>query len=254
MRHQRGEGLTGQVHLHPTFTLEIPKGCDEEDYASPELVADNQSLVGALSWLSSQTRPDLTCSVSLAQQLQRRPTIADLKFTNQVFKQGNGLQRRRTTVPTSSPGLRHHCLPRRRMGKCPRRRVRGRVLQAHRGGQGGRTYEGGPFHSKKERKAKRQNSKVASQVGALILFADFASVKGGVGNFSIGDWRSRAGQRSTQIHLWRRDPGGSGRAGRSTVHALLHRDVDRGRAGDCGKSQGPFAGLERLQVFVRPRP
>ncbi|CAE6942423.1 RE2 [Symbiodinium sp. CCMP2592] len=66
------------------FLLDVPTGCSDEDRVDAELRADNQSLIGALSWLAAQTRPDLTCSVSLAQQLQKDPTIGDVKFTNQV--------------------------------------------------------------------------------------------------------------------------------------------------------------------------
>ena len=43
------------------FSLDIPRGVDDNDYAGPDLIADNRSLVGALSWLSAQSRPDLTC-------------------------------------------------------------------------------------------------------------------------------------------------------------------------------------------------
>ena len=49
------------------FKLEIPEGANDDELASEDLVADNRSLVGALSWLSAQTRPDLTCAVSMAQ-------------------------------------------------------------------------------------------------------------------------------------------------------------------------------------------
>ena len=68
------------------FSLDIPRGVDDNDCAGPDLIADNRSLVGALSWLSAQSRPDLTCSVSMAQQVQKQPTFGDLKFTNLVSK------------------------------------------------------------------------------------------------------------------------------------------------------------------------
>ena len=68
------------------FRLDIPNGTGDEELAGEDLVADNRSLIGALSWLSAQTRPDLTCSVSMAQQLQKRPTVGDLKFSNVVAK------------------------------------------------------------------------------------------------------------------------------------------------------------------------
>ena len=68
------------------FKLEIPDGANEDELASEDLIADNRSLVGTLSWLSAQTRPDLTCAVSMAQQLQKSPTVGDLKFSNSTAK------------------------------------------------------------------------------------------------------------------------------------------------------------------------
>ena len=44
------------------------------------------------------------------------------------------------------------------------------------------------------RKAKRNNSRVASQLGELIVFAEKDAV-GRPGNFSVLDWKSKAGQR-----------------------------------------------------------
>ncbi|CAE7261564.1 RE2 [Symbiodinium sp. CCMP2592] len=193
----QGEVLVTQRKYAGTrlLTVDIPKGLDEEDLAGPEQIADNQSLIGALSWLASQTRPDLTCSVSLAQQLQRRPTIGDLKFTNQISMRA---------LAYKEEGLRYRPLPA-TFGvvvyhdaawanalddECEEDYFR--LTEEDR--EAGLMREG-PFGSRKECKAKRQNSKVASQIGALVLFADLESVKGGIGNFSIADWRSRAGQR-----------------------------------------------------------
>ena len=68
------------------FELSIEKGQADLDPATEEQRIDNQSLIGALSWLGSQSRPDLQCSVSLAQQCQKHPTVEDLKFTNRIAK------------------------------------------------------------------------------------------------------------------------------------------------------------------------
>ena len=178
------------------FNLEVPKGVDEEDFAGPDLVADNQSLIGALSWLSAQTRPDLTCSVSLAQQLQKAPTIADVKFTNLISTRA---------VLYKDEGLRFRPIPEESFGVIVYHDAAwaNTVLEEEEQDDFKLTPEDheaglqkeGPFGSHRERKAKRLNSKVASQIGALTVFADMNCVKGGTGSFSIGDWRSRAGQR-----------------------------------------------------------
>ncbi|CAE7504439.1 RE2 [Symbiodinium natans] len=179
------------------FNLDIPIKAKDEDEADKELQSDNRSLIGALSWLSAQSRPDLTCSVSMAQQLQKSPTIGDLRFTNaiaakaQQFKQ-HGLifkpiQRDRmmfvvfhdaawANVPEPDPQEDYY------------------VLTAEDNLAG--LQDEGPYKNKEEgRKAKKGNSRVASQIGVLVTFVDKGSLNGNPGNFSIADWKSRAGQR-----------------------------------------------------------
>ena len=64
------------------FEVEIYPGQHDDEMASNEQRADNRSLIGALSWLAGQTRPDLQTGVSMAQQLQKEPTAGNVKFTN----------------------------------------------------------------------------------------------------------------------------------------------------------------------------
>ena len=63
------------------FNVDIEKDQDGNAPAS-EQAMDNRSLLGALSWLSGQTRADLQCSVALAQQVQRTLLGNDIRFTN----------------------------------------------------------------------------------------------------------------------------------------------------------------------------
>ena len=178
------------------FSLEIPRGADDEDPAGPELRADNQSLIGALSWLSAQTRPDLTCSVSLAQQLQKAPCIADVRFTNQIAYRA-GLYK--------EMGLTFKPIPREHFGIVVYHDAAwANALEADydeehfaltpEDREAGLQREG-PHVGRQQRKAKRINSKVASQIGCLTMFVDIRCVRGTPGNASIGDWKSRAGQR-----------------------------------------------------------
>ncbi|OLP97775.1 Copia protein [Symbiodinium microadriaticum] len=64
------------------FSIEVDKSQNGNQPATEEQVIDNKSLIGALSWLSSQSRPDIQCSVALAQQLQQCPLSDDVRFTN----------------------------------------------------------------------------------------------------------------------------------------------------------------------------
>ena len=167
------------------FSLDIPRGVDENDYAGPDLIADNRSLVGALSWLSAQSRPDLTCSVSMAQQLQKlvskkaydhreeglrfRPIPTDELIV--VIYHDAGWANARDTEH-DEPGFE----------LTEEDKLAG--LQKE-----------GPFVTRSARRARRQNSKVASQLGELIVFAEKGCVMGKGGSFSILDWKSKAGQR-----------------------------------------------------------
>ena len=179
------------------FQLDIPAGAEDGQLADDELVSDNRSLIGALSWMSAQSRPDLTCSVSMAQQLQKSPTIGDLRFTNATaakavqFKDRglvfNPIDLRRimvivyhdaawANVPVPDPDEDFYVLS-------PEDDVAG--LQSE-----------GPYAGRAEnRKAKKGNSRVASQLGVLVTFADRGVLNNQPGNYSVVDWKSRAGQR-----------------------------------------------------------
>ena len=67
-------------------TVEFPAAYNLDDPADEVTKQDNMSTVGALSWLASQSRPDLQAGVSLAQRKQKSPTYGDVKETNRVVK------------------------------------------------------------------------------------------------------------------------------------------------------------------------
>ena len=67
-------------------TVTFPSQYDPEAPADAVTKQDNMSTIGALSWLSSQTRPDLQAGVSFSQRRQKGPTYAEVKTTNKVVK------------------------------------------------------------------------------------------------------------------------------------------------------------------------
>lgn len=67
-------------------TVDVPYGADPNDLADQVTKQDNMSTIGALSWLCSQTRPDLQSGVSLAQRKQKSPTYGDVKETNKLVR------------------------------------------------------------------------------------------------------------------------------------------------------------------------
>ncbi|CAE7230957.1 GIP [Symbiodinium sp. CCMP2592] len=177
------------------FLLEIPRHLSDEEPASFELKTDNQSLIGALSWLSAQTRPDSTCSVSLAQQLQKSPTVGDARFTNQVSQRATMYKDRGLTFKPIDEEhfgiLVYHDAAWANALEAEHDEPYFELTPEDR--EAGLQKEG-PF-AEKVRKAKRVNSKVASQLGGLTMFADMRSLTGVPSNATIGDWRSKAGQR-----------------------------------------------------------
>ena len=70
---------TGRIH--------IPKGLSNETACTPEQVKQLREKVGALSWLSKETRIDLCGSVSLLMQAFPNPTVGDLKTCNRILKE-----------------------------------------------------------------------------------------------------------------------------------------------------------------------
>ena len=66
--------------------VELPRGCDPGELADEVTKQDNMSTIGALSWLASQSRPDIQAAVSLSQRKQRGPTYQDVKETNKAVK------------------------------------------------------------------------------------------------------------------------------------------------------------------------
>ena len=78
-------------------SVEIPKqSAGLADHVSRK---DNQSTIGALSWLAGQTRPDLQAGVSLCQRKQKHPTNADVRETNQIVKMAQKGKDRDLTYP-----------------------------------------------------------------------------------------------------------------------------------------------------------
>lgn len=58
----------------------------DQEVATGEQVAGNRGTVGALSWLSTQTRPDLAGRTAFAQKRQCDPGPCDLAETDRAVK------------------------------------------------------------------------------------------------------------------------------------------------------------------------
>ena len=67
--------------------ISIPSGLRDEDEVGKEHIDQHRSVVGCLSWLAKQTRPDLQFMVAQAQRVQGRPSLADIKAVNRIVDQ-----------------------------------------------------------------------------------------------------------------------------------------------------------------------
>ena len=159
------------------FEVEVARGQDELEQATEAQRIDNQSLIGALSWLSAQTRPDLQCSVSLAQQLQKTPTVEDIKFSNKIAKRAwehreKGVWLRPLDLSSLEYLVYHDSARANTLLDGEEHFILS--TEDHENG----TMTGGPF-DKKARKARKENSKVASQIGILIALTDAQGFRSG---------------------------------------------------------------------------
>ncbi|CAE7765879.1 RE2 [Symbiodinium sp. CCMP2592] len=176
-----------------TRLFEIEVGRDQKDWeaASDAQRHDNMSLVGGLSWLSSQTRPDLQVGVSLSQQCQKTPTIGDIRFSNMMARRAcdhmdEGILIR--PVPLDQAVL--LCYHDAGWANCPQSDEDPYYALTPEENTAGTMLDGPyDFHL---RKAKRTNSCIASQLGGLYLLADRAILHGGCHKVSILDWKSSA--------------------------------------------------------------
>ena len=192
------DGVTVDQELYTTgrlFTIDIGKDQHDMDPATREQAIDNMSAIGALSWLASQTRPDLQAGVSMAQQLQKTPLVEDLKFTNSLVKKAlahreEGLKLQPVQLDNFEVLAYHDA------AWANTRPAQGEASNFHLYPEDefDGIMEDSPFKNK-ERKAKRSASKVASQFGVLIVLADRECTLGGEGRTSVLEWRSSSVKR-----------------------------------------------------------
>ena len=66
--------------------IKVPKGVSDDQPCTAEQVKELRSYVGALSWLSKETRVDLAGSTAILMQCFPKPCIRDLKTCNKILK------------------------------------------------------------------------------------------------------------------------------------------------------------------------
>ena len=175
------------------FTVDIEKGQHEQEQANKDQIVDNQSLIGGLSWLAVQSRPDLQVSVSIAQQMQKNPSVEDLKFTNAASRKASTFKEeglRFTKINLKDPILLvfHDSSW---ANVVPLEGEDGFRLTPEDHEKG---FINGVPSDYQVRKAKRASTRVASQYGVLILASDGEKINSG-GKCNILDWKSSTAKR-----------------------------------------------------------
>ena len=193
---QEGTTITQESFVEGRlFEVEVPPTQADEEPATDEQIIDNRSLIGALSWLASQTRPDLQCGVALAQQLQRAPTAGDIRFTNGLAKKARqhkeqGIYLRPIPLEEGVYYTFHDAA----WANAYLEDVDPEFMLYDEDKANGLMRDA-PESILKDRKARRQNSKVASQIGHVIFFGEASTLKGDTCQLSTLEWRSQACQR-----------------------------------------------------------
>ncbi|CAE7221929.1 GIP [Symbiodinium sp. CCMP2592] len=176
------------------FQVDVERSSPDHFEASEIEKHDNQSLIGALSWMASQTRPDLQVGVSMCQQCQKSPTVGDVRFTNQLARRAmehkeEGL----TFFPVNLDCAVLLCYHDAGWANVPQNDEDPFYKLTDEENLQGR-FQDGPL-ARREAKMKKTNSTIASQLGGLYVLADDKILSGGESHGSILDWRSGACER-----------------------------------------------------------
>ncbi|CAE7585010.1 GIP [Symbiodinium sp. CCMP2592] len=173
------------------FEIEVEKDVPDHFEATETQKHDNMSLIGALSWMASQTRPDLQVGVSMSQQRQKEPTVGDIRFTNQMARRAlehheNGLE----LYPVDLDNAVLLCFHDAGWANVPQSQDDPYYSLTAEEDEAGLITDG-PF-ARKEAKAKKASSSITSQLGGIYLLADKGVLHGKPARGSILDWRSGA--------------------------------------------------------------
>ena len=176
------------------FQVETTREAPDHYEANEMEKHDNQSLIGALSWMASQTRPDLQVGVSMCQQCQKSPTVGDIKFTNQLARRAMEYKEEGLTFhPVDLEKAVLLCYHDAGWANVPQGDEDPFYKLTDEENQVGK-FRDGPL-ARREAKMKKTNSTIASQLGGLYILADKNVLSGKESRGSILDWRSGACER-----------------------------------------------------------
>jgi hypothetical protein len=150
--------------------FKVTRGRYDEDKAEWEETADNQSAIGGVSWLSSQTRPDLACGCSFAQKKQKAPTVRDLKATSKLLREAQNYKDTSIRIQALNPD--DLCL----------------VVYHDAAWANTTTQE----EVEEPNQEMIDNKEVYSQIGYLIFLCESKVARGEEGRANLLDWKAHA--------------------------------------------------------------
>ena len=116
-------------------SVDVDKGTGSEEAAPREVLSDNWTAVGCLSWVAKETRPEIAFAANVAQPRQNAPSVGDIKVTKAAVKLAREYQDHGVMVASQNPsgGDVYRGAPRRGLGQ---RRLGGREPRGRCGPQG----------------------------------------------------------------------------------------------------------------------
>ena len=205
--------------------------------ARPDQIADHRSLVGALSWLAGQFRPDLQCGVSMAQQVQKSPSVRDLKFTNQLAKRALEHQEGVRLRPVPLEDAVVLCDHDAGWSNAPQNHE-DPYYQLYPEDEDSGKIDVGPF-AHRPKKSKKGATSIASQLGVVFLLAHKDVLHGAAARTSLL-------AESMPKHLRSRDDGLRPWTGRWSVSLLAIGDLETLMAGRLVRPQQARAKVHLL--------
>ena len=150
--------------------VKIDSSLQDTDAAPPDMLDQNRTAIGCLSWLAKQTRPDLQFMVAQAQRVQSNPTVGEVKNTNKIVDAAKKFDKE---------GL--------KLKKIEEDDVI--VLAFHDAAWANVDLEA------EHDPVWDGDSKLASQLASLVMVADRKVLFNQAGKASVIDWRSKASSR-----------------------------------------------------------
>ena len=160
--------------LEPLDLSKARRAQQTEPATSAE-IADNRSALGALGWLSTQTRADLSAGVSLSQRAQHAPLVADLLETDKLIGQARNHASAQLIVPQLTGDL--------------------SIVVFHDASWANAEETSAVFTTSKDPAAsakKPPRLKTRSQAGYIVFVTERSIETSGAARCMVADWRSAA--------------------------------------------------------------